>query len=706
MSDRISRRDFLKISGVGAAISAVVTGCGPVSRYIVRQPYAHMPEYNQTGLSTYYASACRECPAGCGIIVRTKEGRALTIEGNPQHPVNHGKLCARGITVQQGLYNPDRFRGPLNQARGSAAASDLTWDDAIQIVTGALGQNAAQTAFLVGMAPDHLYDFLVELTDSLGAPAPVRYNALTSLEGRSTLLAASERVFGNPGLLPYFDLANADVAFSFGADFLQSWLSPVAYSRQFGQFRQGRTTRRGYLVVFEARQSLTASNADEWIPIKPGSEGAVAAALYALVAKARGLEPAEAVDLAAVESLSGVSAQRLTDLAALFAGAEHPLALPGGAALAQPAGVDAATVVLALNQAAGNIGQPGGVFLSPNPIVDGGYAAVTDLISRMQAGQVKTLFIHNANPLFELPAAAGFEAALEKVPTVISFASFPDETALKSDYVLPDHSPLESFGYQRTLAGADRRAYSSIQPVVSPLYNTRATVDVLLAASGSSLPYTDEVDFLQQKIAALMTAGGSYTADEIFTFWSLWLQNGGWWPASAELTVPETAETLTASAPSGPAGLEEGKQFYLLTYANHFGDGSGANRPWLQEMPDSLTTVTWNSWVEINPKTAEELGVTNDDIVKISTADGEIEASVYLFPAIRPDTIALPFGQGHTALGRWAEGRGANPAKLFADQANPAGELAYGALLATITPTGSRRPLARIESILGVYGEE
>lgn len=110
MSDRISRRDFLKISGVGAAISAVVTGCGPVSRYIVRQPYAHMPEYNQTGLSTYYASACRECPAGCGIIVRTKEGRALTIEGNPQHPVNHGKLCARGITVQQGLYNPDRFR--------------------------------------------------------------------------------------------------------------------------------------------------------------------------------------------------------------------------------------------------------------------------------------------------------------------------------------------------------------------------------------------------------------------------------------------------------------------------------------------------------------------------------------------------------------------------------------------------------------------
>ncbi len=142
-----------------------------------------------------------------------------------------------------------------------------------------------------------------------------------------------------------------------------------------------------------------------------------------------------------------------------------------------------------------------------------------------------------------------------------------------------------------------------------------------------------------------MSAGGSYTADEIFTFWSLWLQNGGWWPASAELTVPETAETLTASAPSGAAGLEEGKQFYLLTYANHFGDGSGANRPWLQEMPDSLTTVTWNSWVEINPKTAEELGVTNDDIVKISTADGESRPAFTCSPPSAPTPSRCRLGR-------------------------------------------------------------
>lgn len=705
MSDTISRRDFLKITGVGAAVSAVVTGCGPVSRYIVRRPYNEMPEYNQTGLSTYYASTCRECPAGCGVIVRTKEGRALTIEGNPNHPVNAGKLCGRGITAHQGLYNPDRVKAPLLQARDASEAKEVSWDEALQVVRDALSQDPAGVGFLLGLAPDHLFDLVSELTTAIGAPAPVRYNALSTVEGRATLVEAMQRMFGVRAL-PYFDLANADVAFSFGADFLQSWLSPVAYSRQFGHFRQGRAIRRGYLVVFEARQSLTSSNADEWIPVRPGSEGIVAQTLTGLVAQLRGAQTA-GVDVAAAAELSGVSETKLNELASIFASAEHPIALPGGFSLAQMDGVETALAVLALNQAVGNIGQTGGLFLSPNPVDDSGFAAVQSLIEQMNAGAIKTLLIHGANPLFELPAAAGFEAALAKVPTVVSFATFPDETALKSDYVFPDHSASESFGYQRSLAGADRRAYSSIQPVVSPLYNTRATVDVLLAAApAGSLNYSDEVDFIQQKIAPLMTAGGAYTAADIHTFWATWLQKGGWWPTESELSVPEEAVEYTPSAFSAPVTLEEGQQFYLITYANHLGDGSGANHPWLQEMPDSLTTVTWNSWVEINPHTAQALGLHNDDVVKITTADGEIEASVYLYPAVRPDTIAIPFGQGHTALGRWAEGRGANPAHLFPAAVNTAGDLTYGSSLATLTPTGNRRPLARIESILGVYGEE
>jgi hypothetical protein len=233
-------------------------------------------------------------------------------------------------------------------------------------------------------------------------------------------------------------------------------------------------------------------------------------------------------------------------------------------------------------------------------------------------------------------------------------------------------------------------------------------VDVLLAgaaAAGKPLPYTDEVDFVQQKLVPLISSGGFYTAQEIQTFWSRWLQYGGWWVPQANLETQLSNGSSGTGSFSGPPALEEGKTFHLVVYPTQLGDGSGANRPWLQEMPDPMTTLTWNTWVEINPATAEELGIHDDDVVRVTTPYGAIEASVYRYPAIRPDTIAIPFGQGHTALGRWAEGRGVNPADLLPAAVNQAGDLAYSDVTASITLTGQRRPLARVENREGVYGE-
>jgi len=651
MSQNISRRNFLKIAGAGAAVSAVLTGCGPASRYIVRKPYTEMPEYNQTGLNTYYASTCRECAAGCGIIVRTKEGRAITIEGNPQHPVNHGRLCSRGITAQQGLYNPDRVTGPVIQARGtSGKQAATTWDEALNVVRDALSKPGNQIAFLLGNTPDHLFDLVTELTDQIGAPAPVRYSALSTFEGRSTLQEAANRVFGKAAV-PFFDLANAEVVFSFGASFLETWLSPVSYAAAYGDMRQARATRRGYLVAFEPRQSMTAGNADEWIPIRPGSEGLVAHALSQLVAIYRGQAAAGSADTAVATAAEAaeIADTKLIELAQLFAGSDHSIAIPGGNAIGQINGVAVAQAILQLNAQTGNVGVPGGVFLTNVEGVPSNFQNVSALVDGMNGGQVQVLFIHGVNPVFELPKTLGFEQALAKVPLVISFASFPDETALLSDYILPDHSPLESFGYQRMLAGADRPVYSSIQPVVAPLYDTRATADVLISAG--SLFYTDEVDFIQQKILPLIQAGGFYSASEIQTFWSRWLQYGGWWMTERTFETEISASDQPVELEfTSPMVVEEGKQFYLVVFPTQLGDGSGANRPWLQEMPDPMTTLTWNTWIEINPETAGKLGINDDDVVKVTTAHGEIEASVYLYPAIRPDTIAIPFGNGHTAL--------------------------------------------------------
>ena len=724
MTRKMSRREFIKTLGIGAATTAVLTGCGPASRYVVREPYTRMPEYTYNGESTYYATTCRECPAGCGTVVRTEQGRALKVDGNSNNPINLGKTCSRGQTALQGLYNPDRILNPVRQnERGSQNFSDISWEEAIGVVQAALQSNPpGQIAFLLGMAPDHLFDLVCELCAAMGAPTPVRYGAHAIYDTRRTLLKATQQLF-SASTLPYFDLANADVTFSFGANFLETYLSPMAFSRGFAQMRRGTTGRRGYLIQFEPRLSQTASTADEWIASAPGSEGMLALAIGRLVAERRGGAIPNAflgVDVDGTAAASGVPLTELYRLADIFAKASHPLAIPGGSTLGLSNGLEAAQAILALNAMVNNLGQPGGVFLSPatpvkadNTQAPSTMVEVNDLVTRMRQGELKALFIHAVNPEFELPATLGFAAALANVPQVISFASFPDETSLLADYILPDHTGLESWGYQKAPTGADRVVISGFQPVVAPFHNTRATADVLLAAvqniGGSlaaTLPYKDEVEYVQNSLLNLVTVDGYFTAPEIRTFMARFQQFGGWWGAQPGLETPDGVEALRQTLSPASAQFDGTGEFHLFPFMSPIlGDGSGANKPWLQETPDPSTTVMWNSWVEINPVSAKELGLEDDDIVKIISPWGEIEAIVYRFPAIRPDTVAIPFGQGHSAYGRYALGRGANPGDLLSLILNGADELAYGATKVHIEKTGRKQVLSRLESRMGVYGE-
>ena len=725
MTRKISRREFIRTAGIAAAATAVLTGCGPASRYVVREPYTRMPEYTYNGQSTYYASTCRECPAGCGIVVRTEQGRALKVEGNPLHPVNLGKTCARGQASLQGLYNPDRIHNPLKQAnRGSQNFIDMNWDEAVVVVQNAIATNKPEElAFLMGMVPDHLSDLVNELCTALGAPLAIRYGAHEIYDARLTLVKASQQLFST-NALPYFDLANADVTFSFGANFLETYLSPVAYSRGFAQMRRGKTGRRGYLVQFEPRLSQTAATADEWIPIASGSEGLVALAIGQLVAEEYGGAIPNAflgVDIASVVSASGISEADLRRLASIFAQAAYPLAIPGGGALGQTNGLETTQAILVLNALVGNLGKQGGIFLSPAPPVHSNLNSmpnslleVNDLINRMKEGRVKALFIHGINPLFELPAALGFSSALANVPLVISFAPFPDETSLQADYIFPDHTALESWGYQKVITGSDRAAVSGSQPVVVPFYNTRATADVILAAVQAiggylvtAMPYKDEVDYLHQSLTPLVTQNGSFNAPEIKTFMAMFQQYGGWWSAQTDISTPNGFKALSQLLGAGSPEYAGDGDFYLFPFMSPIlGDGSGANKPWLQETPDPTTTVMWNTWLEINPSKADELGLMDDDVVKVISPYGEIEAVIYRYPAIRPDTIAIPFGQGHTGYGRYAQGRGANPAQLLSLKLNGADDLAFGATKVRLEKTGRKQILTRLESRMGVYGEE
>jgi formylmethanofuran dehydrogenase subunit D len=249
--------------------------------------------------------------------------------------------------------------------------------------------------------------------------------------------------------------------------------------------------------------------------------------------------------------------------------------------------------------------------------------------------------------------------------------------------------------------------------VVSPFYNTRSTADVLIAAAqiaggsfAQALPYADEVEFLQTKVAALMgEANGSFTAMDEIGFMASFQQYGGWWRNVDGRGIPSAAGALDRAIDAGDAEFAGEGEFFFVPFVSPTLAEAGANKPWLQELPDPTTTVMWNTWLEMNPETAHELHIENDDVVRVVSEAGAVELPVYVYPAIRPDTVAMPFGQGHTAYGQYAEGRGVNPADLLGQHFNGAGDLAFAGMKVKIEKTGKKQQLSRLESLMGVYGE-
>ncbi|MBE0674226.1 MAG: molybdopterin-dependent oxidoreductase, partial [Bacteroidales bacterium] len=639
--------------------------------------------------------------------------RAIKIEGNPLHPLNQGKTCARGQSVIQGLYNPDRIIAPLLQNRSANLSEDkISWDDSISTLSNLI-QNTPpdQIGILLGDTHDHLYDLLSKFTQALRAPMPVRFSALSMFAAENTL-----KKLDGTGSLPHFDIGTADLILSFGANFLETWLSPVAYTREYANFRKGQKGKRGYMVHFEPRMSQTAAVADEWFPIIPGTEAFAALALGRLIAELQGQLPDSlaGIDPDEMATKAGIQLEKLQLVAEKFFLSAAPLAIPGNFALGQTNGDLNAAAILQLNSLASLDGKPNLVTSGPKqvmPVDENTQSAllkIQELIKKMDAGEVKLLLVHGVNPVFDIPASFGFEKALNDVGTIVSFSSFPDETALLSDYIFPDHTNLESWGYQQVTAGTQSQVFSGLQPVVVPFYSTKSTVDVVLAAVQSvggslaqALPYSDEVQFLQSRLQSLLGLENDLIrAGDIKTFSAQFQQYGGWWISNSESNPIEASDL---GSPEEVVYQGEG-EFYLHPFISPILGDKGANLPWLQETPDPTTTVMWNTWIEINPKTAEELGIHDDDIVKLITPEGEIEASVYLYPAIRPDTIGIPYGQGHTAYGRYAQSRGANPADLLGMVMNDAGDLVFATTKVKLEKTGKHKQLARLESRIGVYG--
>ncbi|HEY4744597.1 MAG TPA: molybdopterin-dependent oxidoreductase, partial [Desulfuromonadaceae bacterium] len=279
----MKRRTFLQLSGM-SAVGAFLAGCQSKNEKLI--PFLVPPDEGVTpGVATWYASACRFCPAGCGILVRVSEGRAKKIEGNPLHPVNRGKLCARGQAVLQELYHPDRIGQPLRRTgpRGSGEFRKISWEEGLGLLTGQLRtlkqeQAGDRLALVTPPLAGTLAELATAFMGAFGSPHHLSFDLL----GTDWLRAANRRSFGQ-GSLPFYDLAETRYLLNFGADFVEHHLSPVQYGYAFGRMRQGRDTVRGHFTYCGGRMSLTAASADRWLPARPGSEGTLALGMARLI---------------------------------------------------------------------------------------------------------------------------------------------------------------------------------------------------------------------------------------------------------------------------------------------------------------------------------------------------------------------------------------------------------------------------------------
>jgi len=711
--DQMNRRKFLKVLGVTGAGAATLSACGigpePTEKLI---PYLIQPEDQIPGTATYYASTCRECAAGCGIHVRVREGRAVKIEGNPESPINAGRLCARGQAALQGLYNPDRITGPM--ARNAAGGFDaIAWDEAIKRVQEKVAAARRHgIVFLTGSDASSFGD-LVDAWMRQAGGRRVRYEAF----GFEALRAGNRLAFGTAAV-PSYDFANAKYVLSFGADFLDTWLSPVSFQNGFSRahaFDGGRDGSMAKFVFVGPRMSLTGMNADEWIAALPGTEGLLALALAQVIVSRRlAALPADVARIsgllakhtpATVAPITGLEEKLIVRLAMEFAASKGGLAVAGGMAAQYANGAEIVAAVNILNYVVGAVGKL--VKFGPDLAVGdaGTFGDLASLRADMDAGRIALLFVHGTNPAHSFPGA--FTQALGKVGYKVSFASHMDETAAAADLILPDLHPLEQWNDSRPRAGI----YALQQPAMQPVFpETRHTGDVLLKVLGKPGSFRDHLQDRWRELHRRF--GGKGAAAKSFEqFWMEAVQHGGLYgdvPTRAVRLANGIDTAFSPVAPPlrdaerGPGG--EADQTVVVFPHPMLHDGRGANKPWLQELPDPVSKIAWHGWVEVHPETAARWGVAAGDFLLLKSAFGAVNAPVWITASVRPDVLAVPTGQGHAAYGRYAKGRSFNAFELLGAAANAYGGRTF-AVRATATKTGEHRKIVTTEGSPRERGE-
>ncbi|GLH67379.1 4Fe-4S dicluster domain-containing protein [Geothrix edaphica] len=648
---QISRRDFFRFSGVGFA-AGLALGCK--SKVVEKaMPYLNAREGLTPGVAQWYATTCGGCAAGCGVLARSRDGRPVKLEGNPEHPVSRGGLCAMGQAQTRGLYDEDRLRGPKQAGKAvdwAALDADLqrrftelrTSGGAIRVLAGTILSPTLRAA-VQGFLGTFKDGRLVE-ADALSAAA---------------LAAAYEHTHGQR-VMPHYRLEEADLTVGVEADFLGTWIDPVGFTRAYAE-RRGPDKPRPMSkhIQVESGLSLTGSNADERVRLAPSE----AVPFLEVLARQLGLQ----VEGGTLPTALTAKAQAIAH--ELEAHRGHGLLLCG---LNDPR---AQEVVARINHALGHEGTT--VDLArPSLQKRGDDRALEGLVREMAEGKVAALLLLGCNPVYEQPMVFG--EAFAKVPLRVSLALTEDESAAACTHLAPDQHWLETWRDAEPVAGT----VSLIQPLLQPLFATRDAVESFGAWAGRPVP---ALQALREHWKAALFPRQKALGD-FDTFWNAALQKGA---AQVEVgPAPRYREGRVEGAPK--AARKDG--YELLLYAKvGLGDGRHAHIPFLQELPDPITKATWDNYAQVSPAAAARLGLEQGDLLHLRPEGHvlELELPVVVQPGQDDRTVAVALGYGRTAGGKagLSVGKNAYPWRTFTS----------GFLAAEASPLQVRRGSGRVD---------
>ncbi len=624
-SDATSRRDFLKAFGFTIASAAIATSCEqPVRKAI---PLLVQPEGIIPGKAVYYASSYFDGIDYCSVLVKVRDGRPIKIEGNKLSSVTRGGTSARAQASVLDLYDDIRYKSP------KAAGNDTEWNSVdaeiaakLNVVKSKGGRIALLTPTIASPGSQAAID---EFIKAFPVTTHVQYDVLPA----TGMLKANEATFGKP-FIPNYRFDKAKLIVSFDADFLGTWLSPVEFASQYAQVRKlsdDKKTMSRHIHI-EGNFSMTGSNADERIQLRPSQQkAALAGLLRAIQAKAG----------SGTYSDSGLQFDVNRLAAELWDNAGKSLVVCGSN---DP---EAQLIVNAINQLLNNYGNTieTDVHLKLRKADD---AQMASLLNDMNIGNVDALIVWDVNPAYDYP---GFAEAMTKVPLKISLAVHKDETAEAADYVCPDHHYLENWGDVEVKTGV----YTTAQPAIRPIFNTRSAQVSLLKWAGQE---TDYRAFLQKvwenNIYPKSGFTGSFTV-----FWNKCIHDGVLETGEKEAALVANA-IGAASAINTESSSKDDLELVLYTTVG-VGSGKHGNNPWLQELPDPVSKACWDNYVAISPRLAEELGIKDEMLVNING----IELPALIQPGQEYKTLGVALGYGHTVGGAASRGVGKNAFPLL-----------------------------------------